>query len=91
MKDYLQSQSVESLLKLVLTGLLLGWNTLEGAKFENEYPKKFVQLYPIAAWRLLLLVALLAAARWCPSLALMVAYATFFYVMDMEVTMEKWV
>ena len=91
MKAYLQSLGLEDWVKLLLTGFLLGWNTLEGAVFENEYPKVFVKLYPLAIWRWLLLVALLTGAMWCGSLGLMLAYAAFFYVMDMEVTMDKWV
>jgi len=49
-----------------------------------------VRLYPIAAWRLLLLAALIAGALWDPRVGVMLAFTTFFYVMDMEVTMEKW-
>lgn len=68
----------------------LGWNVIEGAVFENEYPYIFVKLYPIPIWRALLLIALVAGSMWDPYVALMMAFATFFYAMDMEVTLEKW-
>lgn len=77
-------------MKIIVTVFFLGWNVIEGAVFENEYPRLFVQLYPIAAWRLLLLVALIAGAMWDSFVGIMLAFTAFFYVMDMEVTMDKW-
>jgi hypothetical protein len=77
-------------LRLLVVAALLFWNTFEGAVFESEYPAACVKLYPIPIWRLLLVVALIAAAQWCPSVALMFAFTLFFYTMDMEVTMDKW-
>ncbi len=89
-KGVLPTGDIDAMLRGLVTLVLLGWNIVEGAVFENEYPPSFVQLYPIPIWRVLLLVALLAGAYWCPSVGLMLAFTTFFYVMDMEVTMEKW-
>lgn len=77
-------------MKIIVTVFFLGWNVIEGAVFENEYPRLFVQLYPIAAWRLLLLIALIAGAMWDSFVGIMLAFTAFFYVMDMEVTMDKW-
>ncbi len=91
MKGLLQGMSPEEAAKLGLFGALASWNIIEGAVFENEYPRTFIKLYPIAAWRLILLVALIAGAQWCPSVGLMMAFATFFYAMDMEITMDRWV
>jgi hypothetical protein len=83
-------EAAESYAKIIFTVLFLGWNVVEGAVFENEYPKTFVKLYPIPFWRLILLVALIAGSLWDPFVGIMLAFTTFFYVMDMEVTMEKW-
>lgn len=77
-------------MKIIVTAFFLGWNVIEGAVFENEYPRLFVQLYPIAAWRLLLLIALIVGAMWDSFVGIMLAFTAFFYVMDMEVTMDKW-
>lgn len=82
--------SVDGYLRLAVTVALLYWNTVEGAVFENEYPASFVRLYPVAAWRILLLIVLVAGGMWCPSVGMMSAFFTFFYAMDMEVTMDKW-
>lgn len=90
-KSFLKvSDTVEKYMKLAVVIFFFGWNVIEGAVFENEYPALFVRLYPIAAWRLLLLAALIAGALWDPYVGVMLAFTTFFYVMDMEVTMEKW-
>ena len=77
-------------LRLLVTLAVLYWNVKEGAVFHTEYPEAFLRLYSIPLWRLLLLVALITGAAWCPSVGIMLAYATFFYVMDMEVTLDKW-
>lgn len=82
--------SFEEVLKNILIVALLFWNTIEGSVLENEYPSLFVQLYPLAIWRLFLVLAVFTGAMWCPMLGLLLAYAIFFYVMDMEVTMDKW-
>lgn len=74
----------------LMTILFLSWNVLEGSVFQNEYPSVFVKLYTIPAWRLLLTLLMIAAASWNHSLGIMIAFTLFFYVMDMEVTMEKW-
>jgi hypothetical protein len=68
----------------------LSWNVLEGSVFQNEYPSAFVKLYTLPIWRLLLLVLMISASTWNHSLGIMIAFTIFFYVMDMEVTMEKW-
>jgi hypothetical protein len=84
------SDTTDGTLRKLVTLLFLAWNIVEGSVFENEYPYAFVKLYPIPLWRFVLLVALIAGANWCPSVGIMLAFTAFFYVMDMEVTMEKW-
>jgi hypothetical protein len=84
------STKLEGYLKIMVMLFFLGWNIIEGAVFENEYPYIFVKLYSTPIWRLLLLIALVAGSMWDPYVGLMMAFATFFYVMDMEVTMDKW-
>ncbi len=74
----------------LMTVCFLTWNTIEGSVFENEYPYSFVKLYTMPIWRLLLLVLMITAASWNHSLGIMIAFTIFFYVMDMEVTMDKW-
>lgn len=89
-KSMLPLDSLDGSLRILVAGLLLIWNIVEGSIFENEYPAAFVRLYPIPIWRFLLVAALIAGASWCPKVGLMFATMLFFYVMDMEVTMDKW-
>lgn len=84
------TNTLDAVLRLLVTLGLLGWNIVEGAVFENEYPKIFVALYPYPLWRIALLVALFVGASWCPSVGLMMAFGLVFYGMDMELTLEKW-
>lgn len=76
----------DQILRLSITLLLFIWNVKEGAVLHNEYPAVFVDLYMVPLWRMLLLAAVITGAMWCPSVGLMLAFAAFFYVMDMEVT-----
>ena len=78
------------LLRNIMILAFLTWNVIEGSVFQNEYPYAFVKLYTIPIWRLLLLCLMILAASWNHSLGIMVAFTMFFYVMDMEVTMDKW-
>jgi len=81
----------EILLKNAIILGLLFWNVLEGSVYENVYPIIVVKLYTIPIWRLLLVLLMIAAGQWNHSIGIMMALTMFFYVMDMEVTMEKWV
>jgi hypothetical protein len=82
---------IDMIMRIVVTSVIIAWNVLEGAPFENEYPNALVKLYPIPLWRLVLLIAMILGAEWSPSVGMMMAFAIFFYAMDLEVTLEKWV
>jgi hypothetical protein len=88
--SFIGTTTIDNILRAVFALSLLFWNITEGAVFQNEYPSSFIQLYCIPLWRLLLLAAVITGAYWCPSVGIMLAFAAFFYVMDMEVTMDKW-
>ena len=83
-------KTIDSALKLILTAGLLGWNIIEGAIYEYQYPLVMIHLYPLAIWRIALVVLIILASDWCPSVTLMLTYFVFFYIMDLEVTIEKW-
>lgn len=80
----------DGFLSMVTALLLLGWNSVEGAVFENEYPANFVRLYPFPIWRALLALATYLGAAWSPDVGIMMAFMVFFYGMDMEVTLQAW-
>jgi len=83
--------NVDMALKIIITLALLAWNVFEGAAFENQYPKALVKLYTIPLWRFVLLITMIIGSQWSESVGMMMTFAIFFYVMDMEVTLEKWV
>ena len=83
-------KTIDSALKLILTVGLLGWNIIEGAIYEHKYPLVMIYLYPLAIWRIALVVLIILASDWCPSVTLLLAFFVFFYIMDLEVTIEKW-
>lgn len=84
------SDSLEILLKNAILLAFLTWNVIEGSVFQNEYPYAFVKLYTVPIWRLLLLMTMILGASWNHSIGIMLAFTIFFYVMDMEITMDKW-
>lgn len=81
---------IETGLRFLTTAAFFIWNWIEGAYFENQYPIAMVRLYEIPVWRLVFLVLLVLAADWCPSTALMLGFFIFFYIMDLEVTLDRW-
>jgi len=91
LQSILKSQEpIDIFLRNIVLLSSLIWNVLEGSVFENEYPSVFVKLYTIPIWRLLILVLLILGALWNHSVGIMLAFTFFFYIMDMEVTMDKW-
>jgi hypothetical protein len=77
-------------LKLAVVASLFVWNVIEGSIYENQYPLAMIHIYPMAIWRIALIILIILASDWCPSATLMLAYFVFFYIMDLEVTIEKW-
>lgn len=84
------AEKYDEALRLAVVVLLLLWNTVEGAKFENEYPKGFIKLYPYPIWRVLLLLGVILGSMWHCDVGAMLAMGVFFYILDMEVTLENW-
>ena len=83
-------KNIENGIKLTLTAILFIWNLIEASVYENQYPLVMVHVYPIAAWRIALVFLIILASDWCPSLTLMLTYFVFFYIMDLEITIDKW-
>ena len=81
---------IDLVCRIIFTTVLLIWNIFEAAPFENNYPTVLVKLYTIPLWRFALLLATVLGARWSTSVGIMMAFSIFFYVMDMEVTLNKW-
>ena len=82
--------TIDKKLQGIFIVALFIWNTLEGAVFENVYPFAMVKLYKYPIWRVAFVLLIVLSADWSPLLSLMLAFALFFYIMDIEVTREKW-
>jgi len=80
---------LENTAKLVFTIFFLIWNVVEGAKIDTHYPHQLVVLYFYPLWRVLVVATLLAAAFWCHRLGIMMAFAVFFYFMDMQLLLYR--
>jgi hypothetical protein len=74
----------------VIIAIVFLWNVLEGAVFENVYPYAMVKLYKYPIWRVAFVLLIILSADWSPMMSLMLAFTLFFYIMDIEVTREKW-
>ena len=92
MKKFLEHlpKTIDGYIKLAFIGALFYWNLLEGAVYENAYPLAMIHVYPLAIWRIMLLVLVVLASEWSAHVTLLLAYMIFFYIMDLEVTIEKW-
>ena len=75
--------------RIGFTGFFFLWNIIEGFKIDTRYPHSLVVLYFYPIWRLLLLVSLIIGTIWCESLSLMMAFAIFFYFMDLQLLLYK--
>jgi hypothetical protein len=60
--------------------LIISYSSL----FEQEYSEKLTGLYIYPWWRILLVLLVLSSAMWCPRVGLLVAFAVFFYLSDMN-------
>lgn len=80
---------IETIARLVFTSFFFLWNIFEGFKIDTHYPHKFVVLYFFPLWRLLLLTCLVVGGLWCQSLSMMMAFAIFFYFMDLQLLLYK--
>jgi hypothetical protein len=83
-------KTLDGYIKLIFITALFGWNLVEGAVYENVYPLAMIHVYPIALWRIMLLVLVVLASDWSAHVTLLLVYMIFFYIMDLEVTIEKW-
>ena len=79
---------VDISLKMSLTIILIVWLYSSGAVFESEYYEKMVDLYTKPWWRWLLIALLILGTMWCPSFAIAMAMAMFFYFADIEVLVK---
>lgn len=78
-------QMLDLTLQLSLIIIVFIWLYTSGAVFEVEYYNKLVSLYTYPWWRWLLLVLLIVASSWSPTLAMGLLMALFFYFADIGI------
>lgn len=83
-------KTIDGYIKLAFITALFGWNLVEGAVYENAYPLAMIHIYPLAIWRIMLLVLVVFASDWSAHVTLLLAYTILFYIMDLEITIDKW-
>lgn len=81
---------IDDIAKLAAVAFFILWNLSYGAPIHTRYPIAFVSLYEHPIWRFLLVGFMIAAISWCPRVGLMVAFALFFYLMDMQHFTKPW-
>ena len=75
--------------KIIFTFFFYFWSIFEGSKIDTHYPHKLVVLYFYPLWRVLLLILLLIGGLWCQGLSITLAFAIFFYFMDLQLLLYK--
>ena len=77
------SGPVDMSLRLIMILGLMSWNVFEGLSLRTPYPASMVALWDSPIWRVALLLAIWLGAEWCPSVGVMTAMATVFYIVNM--------
>ena len=80
----------DGIARIVAAVLFFLWNLYEGSLFHTPYSKQLVLLYKYPLWRILLVILLIVSALWCPSVAIMVVVAIYFYLSDLNILTEPW-
>ena len=74
---------VDTILRITMILLLLGWNVFEGLSLRTPYPSTIVALWDSPVWRVSLLLTVWLGAEWCPRIGIMTAIATVMYIVNM--------
>ena len=76
--------AVDSILRTVIVVLACLFIVRYASLYEEEYNKKLIDLYVYPWWRILIVLLLIASAFWCPTVSIVIALLTFFYLSDMN-------
>lgn len=75
---------IDSILRTVVVVLAYIFIVRYASLYEEEYNKKLIDLYVYPWWRILIVFLLIASAYWCPTVSIVIALLTFFYLSDMN-------
>ena len=76
--------------RIVATVVFFLWNFFQGSLFHTPYSTQLVLLFKYPLWRILLVALLIISALWCPTVAIMVVVAVYFYLSDLNILTEPW-
>lgn len=83
--EMLQSSGkIDTIARLSVAILLGVWLVTVGLSFQAEYPRDLIELAGQPWWRLLMIVAAVAAAFWCPRVGVLAALAVVVYLADLR-------
>jgi len=74
----------DSILRIIIVILASIFIVRYASLYEEEYNKKLIDLYIYPWWRILIVFLLIASAYWCPTVSIVIALLTFFYLSDMN-------
>ena len=76
--------AIDNILRTVVVVLACLFIVRYASLYEEEYNKKLIDLYVYPWWRILVVFLLIASAYWCPTVSIVIALLTFFYLSDMN-------
>ncbi len=79
---------IDSTLRLIASMLLVLWLLLVGMRFQAEYPREMIELSGQPWWRLLMVVAAIAAAYWCPRVGILMGLSVVLYLADLRALVQ---
>jgi hypothetical protein len=83
--EMLQSSGkIDTIARLSVAILLGVWLLMVGLSFQAEYPRDLIELAGQPWWRLLMILAAVAAAFWCPRVGVLAALAVVVYLADLR-------
>lgn len=78
------SGKIDTIARLSVAILLGVWLLTIGMSFHAEYPRDLIELSGQPWWRLLMIVAAVSAAFWCPRVGVLAALAVILYLADLR-------
>lgn len=78
------SGKIDTIARLSVAILLGVWLLTVGLSFQAEYPRDLIELAGQPWWRLLMILAAVAAAFWCPRVGVLAALAVVVYLADLR-------
>ena len=75
---------IDGIVRIIVIAFACIFIVRNASLYEEEYNKKLIDLYIHPWWRVLVVLLLIAAAIWCPTVSIILALLIFFYLSDMN-------